>query len=293
MNLQFNLIRNNYLDIIHYYRAQELCIPKHDIGKLIIFFGLLIFVAFITYITGGYHAGFIEINGLTPYLPEFLLQNITVFGDGALLLPLVLLFAPRNTQLLWTVLFASIVCAFLSNFFKDYFGFDRPPAILDPEIFNLIGPSHKAGSFPSGHTLTAFSMASICFCYFKNQFFKYSAMFVATLVGLSRVLIGVHWPIDVLVGAALGIAIGVGAVVITMKWLVGLRAQLNIFTLTILVLSCLVVFIDGNDYKLALPLMYSTSILALVQGIRSYVFLKFKPKKLEYIEPTYSIKAIK
>ncbi len=70
------------------------------------------------------------------------------------------------------------------------------PAVLDPETFNLLGRAYKARSFPSGHSLTAFLLASVCFCYTKNVFFKVVLITLAVLVGLSRVLIGVHWPMD-------------------------------------------------------------------------------------------------
>ncbi|WP_010269997.1 undecaprenyl-diphosphatase [Paenibacillus senegalensis] len=59
-------------------------------------------------------------------------------------------------------------------------------------------------SFPSDHTILFFS---ICFSYFLMQTNKFRWIWpvVAICVGLSRILVGVHYPGDVLVGAILGI----------------------------------------------------------------------------------------
>jgi len=64
-------------------------------------------------------------------------------------------------------------------------------------------------SFPSGHTITAWSLATVIASRYPHSFaigaLSYTA---ATLCGLSRVTEKDHWLSDVLVGAALGYAIG-------------------------------------------------------------------------------------
>jgi undecaprenyl-diphosphatase len=63
----------------------------------------------------------------------------------------------------------------------------------------------KAGwdsSFPSGHTGTAFAIATVL----SNQYprLRIPLYLGATLVGISRIYLGRHYPSDVLVGAAMG-----------------------------------------------------------------------------------------
>ncbi|WP_372872196.1 phosphatase PAP2 family protein [Shewanella sp.] len=62
-------------------------------------------------------------------------------------------------------------------------------------------PSDKF-SLPSGHTAAAFVMATAITCVYPAALFV--AYGWAGLIGLSRVVLGVHYPMDILAGAALG-----------------------------------------------------------------------------------------
>jgi membrane-associated phospholipid phosphatase len=62
--------------------------------------------------------------------------------------------------------------------------------------------------WPSGHTATAFAMATtLCEIYPNNTTLKIGAMSYATLVGLS-VSVNIHWFSDAFAGALIGYAIG-------------------------------------------------------------------------------------
>ncbi|UJF21906.1 phosphatase PAP2 family protein [Shewanella sp. OMA3-2] len=63
-------------------------------------------------------------------------------------------------------------------------------------------PSDKF-SLPSGHTAGAFVLASVIHVYFPV--FAPLAYLWATTVGLSRIALGVHYPLDILAGILLGI----------------------------------------------------------------------------------------
>ena len=76
----------------------------------------------------------------------------------------------------------------------------RPDDVITEFVAFLI-PSDKF-SFPSGHTAAAFVMATlIAFYYPTLAGLAYS---LASIIGFSRVLLGVHFPSDILAGAALG-----------------------------------------------------------------------------------------
>ena len=80
---------------------------------------------------------------------------------------------------------------------------DRPPAVvLDPKPLMEIPTT---SSFPSGHTSTGFACA-----YVISRLAPRLAVFVyvlAALIGFSRIYVGVHYPIDVLAGAVLGLVV--------------------------------------------------------------------------------------
>jgi len=63
-------------------------------------------------------------------------------------------------------------------------------------------------SFPSGHACRSFVGAVILGRKFSR--WGYLMFVLATMISISRIYVGVHWPSDVLVGAFIGISIGLG-----------------------------------------------------------------------------------
>ena len=93
---------------------------------------------------------------------------------------------------LWTRVGAAILLAEgISGGLKEWIERDRPP-VADPEPEPLVGLP-ATYSFPSGHATVAFACATI--------------LALAGLIAFSRVYVGVHFPLDVVAGAALGVGI--------------------------------------------------------------------------------------
>lgn len=78
-------------------------------------------------------------------------------------------------------------------------------------IITLIGPQSDF-SFPSGHTASSFAAAIVLFERLPK---KYSFWFLilAVAISLSRLYLGVHYPSDVLGGAAMGTMIAIGVII--------------------------------------------------------------------------------
>ena len=75
--------------------------------------------------------------------------------------------------------------------------------------FKYPGGFGRSSSFPSGHAITAFSVASIfAHRYRRSRWVPWVAYGTATVIALSRIPVQAHFPSDVFVGATLGYAIG-------------------------------------------------------------------------------------
>jgi len=130
-------------------------------------------------------------------------RGVSKSGDGLLylLLALALLWTQgaEELRLLACMAVALLVERPLYFVLKNACKRDRPPAALN--IKSFIVPSDRF-SFPSGHTSAAFLMATLWGWYLPALL---PALFVwAAMVGMARVILGVHFPTDTLIGALMG-----------------------------------------------------------------------------------------
>lgn len=230
---------------------------------------LLLVIAIIGFLSQGYHVAFLPINALGEHIPKFLLHTITSFGNGMFLLAIALALGHKNPRFLFAVLIAAILGGITSNVLKSHFNALRPPAIIIESAFHLADNAFKYDSFPSGHTLTAFLFASICSCFLKRIWATFALLAMATLVGLTRIGLGIHWPIDTLIGGMLGCIIGLGAYALSKKLFTFYGIKMYIFTTCIFVTACLLLLTQKNDYTLAQPMLSMIALSAVILFIKS------------------------
>jgi undecaprenyl-diphosphatase len=89
---------------------------------------------------------------------------------------------------------------------KDVFDRPRPP-IGDHHVHALVALP-ASSSMPSGHALTSFACAVVLGAFAPRL--RVPLLVFATLVAVSRTYLGVHYPSDVIVGAGVGVAVGLG-----------------------------------------------------------------------------------
>ncbi len=141
---------------------------------------------------------FLSFNKIGPATSDVLWANITVIGDTLVALALCLPLWRRRPDLVWALLFSVIFSALWVHVLKQAADVPRPPAVLPGS--HVIGPAYRAGSFPSGHATTAFTIAGLMALGFRSSVLSVLSIFIATAVALSRMVVGVHWPLDVLAG---------------------------------------------------------------------------------------------
>lgn len=102
-------------------------------------------------------------------------------------------------------IFASLIAWAITALIKHFFPTLRPFMINGKEIEVFIRPLD--GAFPSGHTAEAFALAVTIFMHDKKigWFFLASAL----AIGIARVVANVHYPIDILGGALIGMLVAV------------------------------------------------------------------------------------
>lgn len=112
------------------------------------------------------------------------------YGDASLLL--------LSLGLVWCV----------TEVIKAGMSFPRPQQLLSG--VHVLSTFGNYDSFPSAHTAFAFAIALFVYQYSRRA--GLLAIFFAVLVGVSRIFVGVHFPLDVLGGALLGSVIPWGIV---------------------------------------------------------------------------------
>ncbi len=148
---------------------------------------------------------FLTINHASSLLAPWVWENVTTFGDSLVIFSLMLFLVHRQPRLIWALMLAAIAGTVLVHGLKEWVLVMRPPAVLPHESFTIIGTAHKAVSFPSGHTTAIFTlMALFCLQCGIGNGMKLLALLLAISVGISRIAVGVHWPLDVLGGALIG-----------------------------------------------------------------------------------------
>ncbi|MGD0755093.1 MAG: phosphatase PAP2 family protein, partial [Bacteroidales bacterium] len=244
----------------------------YKINLLLVIVFLLCF-AFVL-LTGMNKALFLGINSLGSNINPFIWANLTFLGDTMTACAIMLLFIRKRPDLIWSGIIATLIATLIVNIIKSYFDIPRPPATIDRNLIFIVGPSLYRHSFPSGHTVTIFALTGILMFYFRSLLSRLGMILLAFLVGISRIAVGVHWPADVLAGAALGIVCATTGVFIVTKlgWNMNKTVQLITGFLLILLDLDLMIFYDSK-YEQAIYLQSFIAFTVLVAGIREYYLL--------------------
>ncbi|MGD9298832.1 MAG: phosphatase PAP2 family protein [Thiohalocapsa sp.] len=222
----------------------------------------------------GYHAGFASLNAAAASLPSWLWQGLTVLGDERVAFALSLLLARRHPRVFWALVVAAVVGALYSRGLKPLFDAARPPAVLAPDSFNLIGPAHRSESFPSGHSVTAAVFFGVLALFARRRTWRVVFLLAAVAVGVSRTAVGVHWPVDVAFGLGGGwLAVVIGARLARRSpW--GIRdGSVHLAFVSVAAIVSIGLWLDDGGYPAVGPALQALSAAALGATLLGYAVI--------------------
>ena len=88
----------------------------------------------------------------------------------------------------------------ITEIIRFFYPQDRPFIALQ---FQPLVSHEISASFPSGHATAYFALALAVF--YINQKWGWRFLVASLVMGLARIYVGVHWPLDILVGALIGL----------------------------------------------------------------------------------------
>jgi hypothetical protein len=131
-------------------------------------------------------------------------------------------YAPKIWE---SFLSAWVISILLSRSLKILFAVPRPAAIFDNNDFIIIGEKLTGNnSLPSGHSITVFTILTVLMFAFMPQKLKYKiswfVLFIITglMLGITRVGVGAHYPLDVVIGSVIGYISGITGIFISQKF---------------------------------------------------------------------------
>jgi len=180
-------------------------------------FGIAFFFAIImTVATGivililGKNETFQLINSNHNIYADQFFKYFTHYGDGVMWIPLGVFCIIFKRKYVVAVLAGVIISTLLAQLLKRVIFPDelRPITYLSENfpVHTIEGViMRRANSFPSGHTITAFTIALILAHMINKKFWSVILLLMALLAGYSRVYLAQHFPTDVLAGMFIGI----------------------------------------------------------------------------------------
>lgn len=210
---------------------------------------------------------FLYLNAAGFHTDAALWANFTALGDSLVMLTLLLPFARRHPRLVWAALLGGLLSILWVHGFKNVMPLPRPPGVLTEEVFNTIGRPHTHNTFPSGHTTTAVLFVAVISLYWQRLVVAVPLVILALLVGWSRIVVGVHWPLDVLGGFFGGWLAGLGGLWWASRWRWTASPQGQITAGLFLSLCAVALLFHDSGYGQARPLQIVIALVALATAL--------------------------
>ena len=166
----------------------------------------------------------------------------------------------------------SLIGNFVTNIgIKDFVKAARPIGI--PGLESLRVSTATGYSFPSGHTQSATSFWSTLILLIKRPWIYIVGIIMIIGVGISRLYLGVHWPVDVIFGWIFGILLSI--VFVKIFDYVDENKKYWILIILLIVYAIIGYFLGSDSYIGYLGIMTGFIIGYIVED----VFIKFRTEQ--------------
>ncbi|SDH41688.1 phosphatase PAP2 family protein [Chitinophaga filiformis] len=212
-----------------------------------------------------------------------IVYNLTQLGDASIILSVLsifILYAPR----MWESLISASLASFVFSVgLKNIFRVPRPAVVFDNNCFVIIGKKAVGyASLPSGHSITVFTTFTVLLFAFMPERLSYKILWVLSIIitgliiAFTRVGVGAHYPLDVIIGSIIGYISGLAGIFISRKYRiwawVNNKKYYPVFILSIVAcfVSLISQIIDKN-----LIILYFVLICPIVPFYKmAYAFIK-------------------
>lgn len=221
---------------------------------------------------------FLFLNNASLQLPDSFWGVLTTLSDP-IVAPLLTFVLFYQKPLFLRAFFIAIAVAVACNYGLKYgFSVARPTDVLSTEVFRVIGPIVTSPSFPSGHTLTIFTLMGLVSAWYQKQTISIVLIAFAVAISFARISVGAHWPSDILFGALIGWLLGWLAVEIHSRLSVNIPEKLALTAYFIALFAGILSLLNKTPYPSGQWLSTAVALFAIAYALKSITELLHRQK---------------
>jgi membrane-associated phospholipid phosphatase len=153
------------------------------------------------------------------------IYNITQLGDASIILSVLSIFILYAPKIWESLISASLASLIFSVGLKNIFRVPRPAVVFDNNCFVIIGKTAVGhASLPSGHSITVFTTFTVLLFAFMPEKLPCKILWVlftiitGLMIAFTRVGVGAHYPLDVIIGSIIGYISGLAGIFISREY---------------------------------------------------------------------------
>ncbi len=208
----------------------------------------------------------------TPVLDK-VASYLTYLGtEWFYVLVLPILFWSVNRTIGLRVAYVFLSSMYVNTWLKDAVSVARPVGL--PGVRSLLVSTGTGYSFPSGHAQGSATFWMLASRSIRRRWFWWLSVVLIAGIGASRLYLGLHWPVDILVGWALGLVFGL------LGWSVGKWWTYRQYTFAIRLAFAAVVPFLGILFRSG-PASFEYAAILLGVGVGAVVEERFMKLQMD------------